>query len=120
MFKILILLVVLTLPSTACSTFQKIPHSDSIERSVNIDDKLRIKTNDGNYNTFVVSEVTSKQISGNGFSVATRDINYLEKSKLSAGKTALLSGVVVGGALTFPIVGLGVAVSTYTILKLIE
>ena len=120
MSKALILLIVLTLFSAGCSTFQKIPHSNSLVNNVNVDDKIRVETTDGNTNTFVVSKITSKQVSGSDLSITIQDIQSVEKSKTSAGKTALLSGVVVGGALAFPIVGLGVAVGTYTILKLIE
>lgn len=67
---------------------ERISHGDLIHSG----DQVKIITNDGKHHQFKVVSVLDGSIKGKDVEIPIKDIDLVEKRRISIGKTALLSG----------------------------
>lgn len=110
--------VVLSISMSACSSFVPIENINGHYGKVNVSDKVRIQTVNGDRSSFIVSDISSTKISGDGKNTSVKDIVKLEKSEFSSMKTAGLTGLIVGNIFVNPLVGTIVFIGSYGVLKI--
>lgn len=94
-FKLFLVLPILTVMFSGCTSMRSVEAVDSNEKlleNLNPGDLIRIETKDGNTHEIRVGTVTRESVAGDGVEVPFDQIKTLEVKRVSTTKTAGLVG----------------------------